>query len=103
MKDIVETIKVYIRQRPFLANQTGGEDVVVDDTTTSGIRSLAENRKGCTYYSAQNRIQQQFYADYIFDKVSEQTDVYERVAKPIVESALEGYSGLILAYGELCR
>lgn len=39
--------------------------------------------------------------NYIFEGGSEttQADVYKTVAKPIVDSAIQGYSGTIIAYG----
>lgn len=39
--------------------------------------------------------------NYIFESGSEttQADVYATIAKPIVDSAIQGYSGTIIAYG----
>lgn len=39
--------------------------------------------------------------NYIFESKSKesQEDVYNIVAKPIVDSAIQGYSGTIIAYG----
>lgn len=100
-KEIVETVKVYLRRRPFLKTllSSSNEENNQDELPFNGIESIAENHKSCLYNSAQNKIKQQFSADYIFDSESKQNEIYETVAKPIVQSCLEGYSGVILAYG----
>lgn len=41
-----------------------------------------------------------FKFDQIFDKNAEQEKVFDRVAKEVVEEALEGFNGTIFAYGQ---
>ena len=41
-----------------------------------------------------------FTFDSVFAPDSAQMDVYNRVARPIVENVLEGYNGTIFAYGQ---
>ncbi|CAH8555979.1 unnamed protein product [Heterobilharzia americana] len=41
-----------------------------------------------------------FIFDFVFGCNSKQTDIYNRVARPIVEKVLEGYNGTIFAYGQ---
>jgi kinesin family protein 3/17 len=41
-----------------------------------------------------------FTFDSVFGPDSAQMDVYNRVARPIVENVLEGYNGTIFAYGQ---
>lgn len=109
-EEIIETVKVYLRKRPFLRGNssssgsrrerpTFNDEIDSAESNFCGIESISKNHKSCNYISSQNRLKQQFYADYIFDTDSAQNDVYETVAKPIVESCLEGYAGVILAYG----
>jgi kinesin family protein 3/17 len=38
--------------------------------------------------------------DYVFGPNSKQVDIYNLVARPIVEAVLEGYNGTIFAYGQ---
>jgi chromosomal replication initiation ATPase DnaA len=98
--EISESIKVYVRERPS-ATETDAEQAALNDTSVavSGVKSVAPDKKSCLYYSASNKVQQSFTMDSYFGPESQQEDVYNTVAKPIVESALEGYSGTILAYG----
>ncbi|GAA52799.1 kinesin family member 3/17 [Clonorchis sinensis] len=44
--------------------------------------------------------QKQFTFDFVFDIQSKQADLYNKVARPIVEKVLEGYNGTIFAYGQ---
>ena len=41
-----------------------------------------------------------FTFDHVFGPNSKQVDVYNIVARPIVEAVLEGYNGTIFAYGQ---
>lgn len=38
--------------------------------------------------------------DHVFGTASKQVDVYNLVARPIVDAVLEGYNGTIFAYGQ---
>ena len=41
-----------------------------------------------------------FTFDYVFGPHSKQVDIYNLVARPIVDAVLEGYNGTIFAYGQ---
>ncbi len=41
-----------------------------------------------------------FTYDNVFDKDARQDDIFETVAKPLVDGILEGYNATILAYGQ---
>merc|ERR1711970_1354928 len=41
-----------------------------------------------------------FYYNYVFDETSNQSEVYQTVAQPLVEQSLQGYNCTILAYGQ---
>ena len=41
-----------------------------------------------------------FTFDHVFGPNSKQVDVYNLVARPIVDAVLEGYNGTIFAYGQ---
>lgn len=41
-----------------------------------------------------------FTFDYVFGLNSKQVDIYNLVARPIVDAVLEGYNGTIFAYGQ---
>ena len=43
--------------------------------------------------------QKTFTFDYVATQESEQHELFERIAKPIADSCLQGYNGSIFAYG----
>jgi chromosomal replication initiation ATPase DnaA len=99
--DISESIKVYIRERPQLIGSEAEEAATsnVPSDQVSGIKNVSANKKSCTYYSATSKLQQEFLVDHYFEPSTQQNNVFDTIALPIVESALLGYSGTILAYG----
>ena len=101
--EISESIKVYIRQRPDVIGNSDTTASSVSDArdkdNSSGVRSISADGKACTYYSATSKTQQTFSVDKYFEPMAQQEELYNTIALPIVESALLGYSGTILAYG----
>ena len=102
--EISESIKVYIRQRPdVIGSSESAASAAVSDArdkdNSSGVRSISADGKACTYYSATSKTQQTFSVDKYFEPMAQQEELYNTIALPIVESALLGYSGTILAYG----
>lgn len=97
--DISENIKVYIRQRPVISSDTLTAD---SQTKTSGIDGFSKDFTKCTYYSSTNGLTQEFKADKMFAQMSHQDALYDEIARPLVDSALLGYSGTIVAYGPTC-
>jgi hypothetical protein len=88
---ITEHIKVYIRQRPLDNNK-------VCDVNHSSVKNFTANGD-CSYFSALQKKKHDFKFEGFLDHDIEQCEVYNRIAKPIVDSAIEGYSGTIFAYG----
>ena len=105
---IDENIRVFIRQRPVLPSDSQGAQGDLTVEAQNPASTLLEKHSGptqlladgtCTYYSAANKNTHGFKYDGCFDGPCPQQEVYERCAKPIVDSALLGYSGTIVAYG----
>jgi hypothetical protein len=78
---ISEHIKVYIRQRPLDNNK-------VCDVNHSSIKDFTSDGN-CNYFSALQKKKHDFKFEGFFDDNIEQGEVYERIAKPIVDSAIE--------------
>ena len=97
--DISESIKVFIRQRPEVTDNEVSTDIDLQRERKSGVHSVASDGKSCTYYSSTNKTDQKFVVDRYFEPATQQDELFDVIAKPIVDSALLGYSGTILAYG----
>lgn len=86
-------VRVSARFRPpnALEQTSGGKNCI----------TVAENGKSVALFSPKDRAE---FGEWAFDKVftetSKQEDVYEFVAKPLVEELLQGYNCTILAYGQ---
>ena len=93
---IHESIKVYVRQKPT------ADSINLINTDDSGMRSYHTNGN-CRYYSSKTKKLTDFKFDSVVDPLISQADVFDLIAKPVIESALNGYPGTILAYGPTNR
>ena len=101
--EISESIRVFIRQRPdsvgIQATATPLEESYSSKENVTGVKSVSSDGKTCTYYSATNKTNQNFVVDRYFQPDTQQAELFDTIALPIVDSALLGYSGTIMAYG----
>ncbi|KAG5674440.1 hypothetical protein PVAND_004411 [Polypedilum vanderplanki] len=82
-----DNIKVSIKVRPLISrekNENCSKEWLIDENG-----SLSSVSRGHV-----------FNFDHIFDEGSSNADVFEVIAKPIVENALNGINGTIFAYGQ---
>jgi kinesin family protein 3/17 len=90
-----ECVRVVVRCRPLNGKETAdGRQRIVDMDIGTGAVTLhnpkadaAEPPKAFTF-------------DAVFPAECTQREVYDKAARPIVASALEGYNGTIFAYGQ---
>eukprot|EP01135_Chromosphaera_perkinsii_P002471 Nk52_evm77s223 gene=Nk52_evmTU77s223 len=91
-----QNVKVVIRCRPLMEKevQDGYETIVKMDSTLGQVTVTNPNPKPGI------EPKRSFTFDAVFDPQSKQVDVYNSVARPIVDSCIEGYNGTIFAYGQ---
>lgn len=87
-------VKVAVRCRPMSEKERarGSREIISMEGPSTYIEDL-KSGKG----------KKQFTFDYSYPSTSAQADVYEELAGPILEKALEGYNGTIFAYGQTGR
>ncbi|KER22051.1 hypothetical protein T265_14950, partial [Opisthorchis viverrini] len=93
--DDSDNVKVAVRCRPLNQKElaAGCKSVtMIDELTGSVVLSKMTH--------SSDEPQKQFTFDFVFDIQSKQADLYNKVARPIVEKVLEGYNGTIFAYGQ---
>jgi len=85
---------VVLRCRPLNSTERtdGREKIVTMDTKTG---SVFVKQPGASSEPAKT-----FTFDMVFDENSQQDDIYQKTAMPIVDSVLEGFNGTIFAYGQ---
>jgi chromosome segregation ATPase len=89
----VERVSVHVRIRPFT------QDELSSRTARETSVDFADIRKG-NLIIKKELDRKQFNFDSVFDDQSEQTGVYDQVARPVVNSMLQGYNATIFAYGQ---
>ncbi|XP_076221795.1 uncharacterized protein LOC116429588 [Nomia melanderi] len=100
---VKNAIKVYARLRPEMnrknamnykvhrhPDENPNEDFLILLSRTQKTKDYPDNRPESWNYS--------FFR--VFEESASQEDVFENVARPVMESALDGYNGTIFAYGQ---
>lgn len=91
--NISEHVHVYCRQR--YANKDSPRDDCDSDTATASPVTLTEDT--CTYSAPKNT--QKFIFDGCFTGNATQEEVFNKSAKPLVDTVIKGYSAAIVCYG----
>ncbi|CAH8847748.1 unnamed protein product [Trichobilharzia szidati] len=89
-----DNVKVAVRCRPM-----SKKEILMNNKSVTTINEV----DGCVTLQRTDSADdppKQFTFDVVFGCSSKQTDIYNRVARPIVDKVLEGYNGTILAYGQ---
>ena len=97
------TIKIYGRVRPLKKNskKVSGK-YWVDPSDTNGSKVGFHIPKDLQTGLINNQRETfEFKFDRVFDQQTQQEEVFDVVAKPVVQSALDGYNGTIFAYGQV--
>ncbi|KAG3081056.1 hypothetical protein PI124_g19479 [Phytophthora idaei] len=100
-------VKVAVRCRPMSSRETqmGARGIVqVLDGTTVVIHPTADAQASTSSSPASETSdtseKKQYTFDFAYYTKSTQAQVYEDIAKPLVDQALQGYNGTIFAYGQ---
>ncbi|XP_045478661.1 kinesin-like protein KIF6 [Harmonia axyridis] len=92
---VKNSIKVYARIR----KETASKKVKLENYIIS--RSNKEHEDLIFHHSSDVRFSYyQFRYHKIFDQLSSQKEIFEMVAKPVVNSVINGFNGTIFAYGQ---
>jgi kinesin family member 6/9 len=97
------TIQIYCRVRPIKKNKKlvydKGQYWISPDEDGSriGFHIPKDQLQGLVNHSKENF---EFKFDHLFDMDSNQEEIFDVVAKPVVQSAMGGYNGTIFAYGQ---
>ncbi|CAF1606777.1 unnamed protein product [Didymodactylos carnosus] len=88
-------VKVVVRCRPMSSkevDQNHNEIVIVNESLGTIDVRASQN--------VSDDLSKTFTFDHVFGPKSKQLDIYNLVARPIVDAVLEGYNGTIFAYGQ---
>ena len=87
-----DNVKVVVRCRCMMPYELKASQQV-------GV-TVTEDSGRITVIDAKSKAERDFTFDQVFGFESKQVDIYNLVARPIVDSVLEGYNGTIFAYGQ---
>ena len=90
-------VVVGCRARPLNATEIELGNKEVWKTTSKSISNIVD--KNAEGSGSKNRARTYFY-DYVFKPDTTTANVFDKMGKPIIDSALEGYNGTIFAYGQ---
>jgi hypothetical protein len=90
-----ECVRVVVRCRPLFGKEIndGRQKIVTMDINTGAV--ALQNPKADAGEPPKS-----FTFDNVFDERCTQREIYEKAARPIVASVMEGYNGTIFAYGQ---
>ncbi|XP_010896926.3 kinesin-like protein KIF3B [Esox lucius] len=88
-----ETVKVVVRCRPFMREETNNDNILEVNTKLGQI-TLRNPR------ASPEELMKSFTFDAVYDSESKQGDIYDDTVRPLVDSVLQGFNGTIFAYGQ---
>ncbi|XP_059094614.1 kinesin-like protein KIF3A [Tigriopus californicus] len=96
-----DNVKVVVRVRPLNGQEIEEKyAVVVQVDQINGEVRLEPHMSAFSTSMSRESPAKVFAFDNVFGPDSTQLDVYNRVARPIVENVIQGYNGTIFAYGQ---
>ena len=98
--DKMGRVKVGIRCRPAFQSEidlAGSKFLPIIDTYEENSTDDGFGRVSLTLISGKQR---DFMFDYVFGQQASQEDLFQRIAKPVVNDVLKGFNGTIFAYGQ---
>ncbi|CAI8041548.1 Kinesin-like protein KIF3A [Geodia barretti] len=94
-----DNVQVAVRCRPLSSGEKeAGHSVVVSVDVEQGEVVLTPPTSAGSHRRGEQA--RTFVFDSVFGPESQQLDIYNETARPIVDSVLEGYNGTIFAYGQ---
>lgn len=97
-----ETIKIFLRVRPT-KNYSNHLRIILINLELNQEKNLTEiiipkkDKQGIVNNTKERHT---FKFDHIFNMETKQSEVFDLVAKDVIDSALDGYNGTIFAYGQ---
>ncbi|OQV20812.1 Kinesin-like protein KIF6 [Hypsibius exemplaris] len=102
-----ETIRIYVRLKPLEGRKSSchyetfqESENPLNDNAQTHIFQLSIPKEAADGHVNNSRELFRFHFDGVLESGISQTDVFEIVAKPIVERVLDGYNGTLFAYGQ---
>ncbi|GFR60857.1 kinesin-like protein, partial [Elysia marginata] len=96
---VKQTIQIFARVKPSKAARTGLYEVDDDEAGNPRLQIVVP-RELASGFINNKKENYSFRFDKVFDQKTTQDEVFEAVAKPVIDNAVQGYNGTIFAYGQ---
>lgn len=90
-----ESVQVFCRVRPSTNHNESNECIIIENDTTIHTNPPSTSN---AYRSGAGR-EYNYSFSYVFDAQSSQSDIFKKVAYPLVKNMINGQNGLIFTYG----
>ncbi|RUS78390.1 hypothetical protein EGW08_013838 [Elysia chlorotica] len=98
---VKQTIQIFARVKPSKAVKTGVCLYEIDDDEAGNPRlQIVVPRELASGFINNKKENYSFRFDKVFDQKTSQDEVFDAVAKPVIDNAIQGYNGTIFAYGQ---
>lgn len=97
--DSGERVKVHVRVRPSLPSDEPRGNASTGTIYQPQLQGAVNVVSRGNAAQGANEVKS-FQFDAFFDGTTSQEDVYEQVARPIIDGVLDGYNGTLFAYGQ---
>ena len=92
-----ETIQIFLRLRPCRNGSYKHDHIEINSSLTSVDVKVPIKEEGYVNNTIRKHT---FKFDKIFDCPTTQDQIFDEVAKDVIDSAIDGYNGTIFAYGQ---
>eukprot|EP00111_Clytia_hemisphaerica_P022991 TCONS_00067660-protein len=96
---VKQTIQIFCRVKPT-KSQTGLYDLDEDEDSNRSLLSFTIPKDIADGLINNKKENYKFLFDKIFNQTTKQDEVFNAVAKPVINSVLSGFNGTIFAYGQ---
>ncbi|KAL8592600.1 hypothetical protein ACOMHN_026530 [Nucella lapillus] len=96
---VKQTIKIFARVKPTKLAKIGLYDIDEDDENLPRL-TVTVPREYASGFVNNKRESYKFRFDKCFDQRTNQDEVFQAVAKPVIDNVLQGYNGTVFAYGQ---
>ncbi|GFN76465.1 kinesin-like protein [Plakobranchus ocellatus] len=96
---VKQTIQIFARVKPTKPAKTGLYEVDEDEGGNPRLQVVVP-RELASGFINNKKENYSFRFDKVFDQRTSQDEVFEAVARPVIDNVVQGYNGTIFAYGQ---
>ncbi|KAH9489527.1 Kinesin- protein 6 [Bulinus truncatus] len=96
---VKQTIQIFARIKPTKSSKTGVYEIDEDEDGQSKLQVMVPKELASGFVNNKKE-NYKFRFTKVFDQKSNQDEIFNLVAKPVIDNVVQGYNGTIFAYGQ---